>query len=274
MNLRAIVPILLAVCVALVGSFLTYRWVKLQVPPSTESAEQAAEIVSIAVAAVDLAWGKQLVEADLKRERYLKDSLPPGSFVSLEKLEGRVLVFPIKANEPVLESRLAPITVETGGMAAIVEPGKRAIAVKGDKVIGLSGLIRPGNRVDVLVTLKEPGKKTEVTKLVLQDIPVLATGVQLQEGGKGEASPVDVYTLEVTPEEGEKLALADAQGKLQLALRNATDTETVLTKGATVKDTLDSYRYATKRRISPRGPYVSEVQVIKGNQVSKKTFTQ
>jgi pilus assembly protein CpaB len=274
MNLRAIVPILLALCIALIGSFLTYRWVKLQVRPSTESAEQAAEIVSIAVAVVDLAWGKQLVGEDLKRERYLKESLPPGSFKSLEKLEGRVLVFPIKANEPVLESKLAPITVETGGIAAIVEPGKRAIAVKGDKVIGLSGLIRPGNRVDVLVTVEEPGKKRSVTKLVLQGIPVLATGVQLQAGGKGEASPVDVYTLEVTPEEGEKLALADAKGRLQLALRNAIDTETVLTKGATVKDTLDSYRYATKRRKISAGPSVSNVQIIKGNKVSQKTFSQ
>jgi pilus assembly protein CpaB len=274
MNLRAIVPILLAVCVALVGSFLTYRWVKLQVRPPSETAEQAVETVSIAVAAVDLAWGKQLAGEDLKWERYLKDSLPPGCFWTPEKVEGRVLVFPIKANEPVLESRLAPTSVETGGIAAIVEPGKRAIAVKGNKVIGLSGLIRPGNRVDVLVTLKEPGEKGEVTKLVLQSIPVLATGQELKEGGKGEASPVDVYTLEVTPEEGEKLTLADAEGKLQLALRNATDTETVLTRGATVKDTLASYRYATKRTKSARGPYVTRVQVIKGNQVSQKNFNQ
>jgi pilus assembly protein CpaB len=276
MNLRVIVPILLAVFIALVGSFLTYRWVKLQVQPSPEAPERAADTVSIAVAAVDLPWGKQLAREDLLEERYLKDSLPPGCFTSLEKVQGRVLVFPIKANEPVLESRLAPITIETGGVAAIVEPGKRAIAVKGDKVIGLSGLIRPGNMVDVLVTVKDPGKKRQVTKLVLQNIPVLATGQQLNEGGKGEASPVDVYTLEVTPEEGEKLALADAQGKLQLALRNAMDTETVLTKGATVKDTLASYRYAAKRskRRSPSVPYVSKVQVIKGNKVSEKSFSQ
>jgi len=275
MNLRAIVPILLAVCVALVGSFLTYRWVKLQIRPSSEPAEQAAEVVSIAVAAVDLAWGKQLASEDLKWERYLEDSLPPGCFRNPEKVEGRVLVFPIKANEPVLESRLAPTSVETGGIAAIVEPGKRAIAVKGDKVIGLSGLIRPGNRVDVLVTLTEPGTKREVNKLVLQDIQVLATGQQLQEGGKGEASPVDVYTLQVTPEEGEKLALADAEGRLQLALRNATDTETILTTGATIEQTLASYRYATQQRKSPRrGPHVSKVQVIKGNKVSQTNFNQ
>jgi pilus assembly protein CpaB len=233
-------------------------------------------VVSIATAAVDLHWGKLLGDEDLKLKPYLKDSLPPGSFSKLEDVKGRVLVFPIKADEPVLESRLAPTTIKTGGVAAIVESGKRAIAVKGDKVIGLSGLIRPGNRVDVLVTVKEPGKKRSVTKLVLQDIPVLATGTQLKKGGKGEASPVDVYTLEVTPEEGEKLALADARGKLQLALRNAMDTETVLTRGATVKDALASYRYATKRtkKRTGGGPYVTKVQVIKGNKVGQKTFSQ
>lgn len=275
MNLRAIVPILLAVCVALVGSFLTYRWVKLQVRPSPESTEKSAAVVSIATAAVDLAWGKQLLGEDLKMKPYLKDSLPPGCFRKLEDVEGRVLVFPIKADEPVLESRLAPTTVKAGGIAAIVEPGKRAVAVKGDKVIGLSGLIRPGNRVDVLVTVNEPGKKRSVTKLVLQDIPVLATGQQIKKGGKGEASPMDVYTLEVTPEEGEKLALADARGKLQLALRNATDTETVLTRGATAKDTLASYvKYSTRRTSRRSTPYVTKVQVIKGNKVGQKTFNQ
>lgn len=277
MNLRVVVPILLAICVALVGSFLTYRWVKLQVRPAPGSAEQTAQVLSIAVAAVDLPWGKQLAREDLKMEGYLRDSLPPGCFRKLEDLEGRVLVFPIKANEPVLESRLAPTSVNTGGIAAIVSPGKRAIAVKGDKVVGLSGLIRPGNRVDVLVTLKGPGKQGQVTKVVLQDIPVLATGQQLKEGGKGETSPVDVYTLQVTPEEGEKLALADAQGKLQLALRNAMDTETVLTQGATVKDALASYRYAPPPRQSVRrggAPYLTRVEVIKGNKVGEETFSK
>ena len=189
MNLRAIVPILLALCIALIGSFLTYRWVKLQVRPSTESVEQAAELVSIAVAAVDLAWGKQLAEEDLKWEFYLGDSLPPGSFKSPEKLEGRVLVFPIKANEPVLESRLAPTSVKTGGIAAIVEPGKRAIAVKGDKVIGLSGLIRPGNRVDVLVTVKEPGKRDRSPSLCSRKYRCLPRGHNSRRVAKGRPRP-------------------------------------------------------------------------------------
>ena len=84
---------------------------------------------------------------------------------------------------------------------------------------------------------------------------------------------VDVYTLEVSPEDGEKLALASSQGRLQLALRNATDTETVLTKGATVPETLASFREVSIKR---RGTklYGKRVEVIKGTDVSSETFYQ
>jgi pilus assembly protein CpaB len=272
-RLRAILPILLAVCVALGGAFWTYKWVNNQIAPSAKQVD-LSEAVPIAVALMDLPWGTQLTSKHMKLVRYLRDSLPPGHFEDLTELEGRVLLSPVTADEPIIESRLAPTTVEAGGVSAVVKPGKRAIAVKGDKVIGLSGLIRPGNRVDVLVTLTDPRNDREVTKLVLQDVPVLATGEELSENGEGEASPVDVYTLEVTPEEGEKLALAAAEGRLQFALRNATDMETVLTRGATVPKTLASFRPVERKRKRSAGapPPVSKVQVIKGNSVSHKTF--
>ena len=274
-KLRAILPILLAVCVALGGAVWTYRWVNNQIAPSPKEVD-LSEAVPIAVALLDLPWGTQLTDKDIKMVRFLKDSLPPGHFEDLSELEGRVLLFPVTADEPIIESRLAPTSIKTGGVSAVVKPGKRAIAVKGDKVIGLSGLIRPGNRVDVLVTLTDPRNKREVTKLVLQDVPVLATGEELSENGDGETSPVDVYTLEVTPEEGEKLSLAAVEGRLQFALRNATDMETVLTRGATVPETLASYRPVAqkKRKRSPVTSYASKVQVIKGNKVSEKTFYQ
>jgi len=274
-KLRAILPILLAVCVALGGAVWTYRWVNNQIAPSAKEVE-LSEAVPIAVALTDLPWGTQLNEKHIKMVRFLKESLPPGHSEDPSELEGRVLLFPVTADEPIIESRLAPTSVKTGGVAAVVKPGKRAIAVKGDKVIGLSGLIRPGNRVDVLVTLEDPRNKREVTKLVLQDVPVLATGEELSENGDGETSPVDVYTLEVTPQEGEKLALAAAEGKLQFALRNAMDMETVLTIGATVPQTLASFRPVApkKRKASPVVSYANKVEVIKGNKVSEKTFYQ
>lgn len=274
-NLRAILPILLAVCVALGGAVWTYRWVNNQIAPSPQQVE-LSEAVPIAVALMDLPWGAQLTSNDIKLVRFLKESLPPGHFKEPSELEGRVLLSPVTADEPIIESRLAPMSVKTGGVSAVVKPGKRAVAVKGDKVIGLAGLIRPGNRVDVLVTLEDPRDKREVTKLVLQDVPVLATGEELSENGDGQTSPVDVYTLEVTPQEAEKLSLAAAEGRLQFALRNAMDMETVLTTGATIPQTLASFRPVAQKQSKrkPVTPQVSKVQVIKGNKLSEKTFYQ
>ena len=146
--------------------------------------------------------------------------------------------------------------------------------------------------MDVLVTVKDPEKKEEKTKTILENIPVLATGTQIQENEKGEPAPVDVYTLEVTPEEAEKLALAASEGKLQLALRSVIDGDEVYTEGITVPELLASYSYTKpapapvikpkpvvkrtprKKRIKRWVPRRAiSVEMIKGNEVSKKKFT-
>lgn len=274
---KAILPIILAVFIAFIGGVFTYNWVKRQIGPPKVAPEK--ETVMIASAAIDLPWGTKITKEQLRLVPYLKDTLPPGYFSELNQLEGRVTVQPLKANEPVLETKLAPVTVTAGGMAAVVKTGKRAIAVKGDKVIGLAGLIRPGNIVDVLVSIEDPRDKKQVTKVILENILVLATGAEIQRNEKGEPSPVDVFTLEVTPEEGEKLALAATEGKLQLALRNAMDTEIVLTDGATVPETLESYTGKTVKikgqekqpqMVSRRAPVT--VKEIRGTKVTTQGF--
>jgi len=275
---KAIIPIALALVIALSGSFFLYKWLEAQTMPK-EVVKVESEAVPVAVTAADLAWGTKLKKEMLKMTPYLKESLPKGYFTDLGSLEGRVLITPLKQNEAITDSKLAPESVTMGGVSAILKPGKRAVAVKGDKVIGISGFIQPGNLVDVLVTLTHPRTKTEVSKLVLEKIPVLATGTEIQENAKGDPAPVDVYTLEVTPKEGEKLALAATRGKLQFALRNITDTGTVLTKGATIPQLLASLRgvdpkpkvSAKTRKWRPRRATLT-VEIIKGNKVSKKKF--
>ena len=125
----------------------------------------------------------------LKTTPYLKESLPEGHFSKLPDITGRVLINPVRANEPITVHKLAPNSIETGGVAAVLKPGKRAIAVKGDKVIGISGFINPGNRVDVLVTIEDPKKKEDKTKTILENVLVLATGTQIQENDKGRTGP-------------------------------------------------------------------------------------
>jgi len=269
---KAIIPIVLALVIALTLTIFLYKWVKKQTTEKEAVQQAESETVSVVVAVVDLPWGTKLEPKMIDTLPYIKESLPPGYSSSLESLDGRVLIGPVRQNQPILESSLAPDSVTTGGVSAVITPGKRALAVKGDKVIGLSGFIRPGNRVDILVTITVPKTKKEITKTVLEDVLVLATGIEIQENKEGgKPHSVDVYTLEVTPEEGERLALASAKGKLHFALRNVTDRETVLTKGATISGTVDSFRPKTKtRRQDKKAAFV--VEVINGDQVTRKNF--
>jgi len=236
---RSFIMFGIAIFLALIVTVLIINW--LQTKGRIKEAAPL-ETQDVAVAKVDLQWGTTLTKELIDKKTFLKGSPPPGSFSDGSGLVGRVLISPVKANEPIIESRLAPTTIRTGGVAAVVSPKKRAVAVRVDKVIGVSGFIHPSNRVDVLVTLHPEKAQTGMTKTVLENILVLAAGPEFEAKGKEEKqSPVDVVTLEVTPEEAEKLALAASEGKILLVLRNFSDTEEVLTKGMTIPVLLASY---------------------------------
>ena len=278
----------IAVIIAFVTSVLIYNYLQRK----ARVKDVTLETQSIAIAKVDLNWGTVLTSEVIEMKPFLKKSLPAGHFSDPPSLTGRVLISPVKANEPIFESKLAPTTIKTGGVAAVVSPKKRAVAVKVDKVIGVAGFIYPGNRVDVLVTITTGKTPEPITKIVLENILVLAAGPEIQTKGKEERpSPVDVITLEVTPEEAEKLALAATEGKLQLALRNFIDTEDVLTKGTTIPALLSSYTTSKETRpVARRGvaakrttPAVSTapkekkppafvVELIKGTKSSEVKF--
>jgi len=277
---KAIIPFVLALIIAVSGSILLYKWMIRTRTAPTEAVRMKTEAVPVVVAMVDMQWGTKVNAKMLKTLPFFRGSLPPGHFSEPGKVVGRVVIAPkIKQNEPVTEFRLAPDSVKVGGVSSIVKPGKRAISVKGDKVLGIAGFINPGNRVDVLVTLSDPRKKNKetITKVVFENMLVLATGTQVHKDEKGNTSPVDVYTLEVTPEEGEKLCLAATQGKLQFALRNTTDDKTVLTNGAFVPQLLASYsKKEPKKRPGSSTPKVRSrtftVEIIKGENVVKEKF--
>ncbi len=236
---RAVVPIVLALLVAVIGSFFLYKWMKKQTAPKKVA---EVETVEVAVAEVELPPGTKLKPEMMKTVTFLEESLPPGTFSAPEKAAGRVVLINIKRKELILESRLAPTSVRTGGMAAILKPGMRAVSIAGNKVLGLSGLVNPGDRVDVLLTTSDPKTQEKINKTVFENVLVLATGAALRRNSEGKPSPVDNYTLEVTPEQAEKVILAASQGKIHFALRSVLDRETVLTTGATHTEILASYR--------------------------------
>jgi pilus assembly protein CpaB len=256
---RSVMLLGVAVVIALMTSLFVYGYMK----KNGRSQEVAVEIEPVVVAAVDLSWGTRITNEMVKKTNFLKGSLITGYFSEPALVVGRVLIYPVKVNEPLFESRLAPVEEKAGGVAAVISPKKRAIAVKADKVIGVSGFIHPGNRVDVLMTLATGRTFNPVTKTILENILVLAVGSETKErkGLEEKSSPTDVITLEVTPEEAEKLALATTEGRLQLALRNFGDTENVVTHGTTISTLVGSYSSNPPREMGP--PVRREVEVQK-----------
>ena len=243
LKVRMSPPVIMLVVALLIAGVVSY-WSYGLLQKKTVEQATPADTQQVAVAAYDLKWGTVITSEVVKTQPYLKGSLPTGYIADPALAVGRVVMYPMQVNEPFTESRLAPASVKLGGVAAIVAPKKRAMAVKVDKVVGVSGFIHPGHRVDVLVSLAKTDKVQQpITKIVLENIPVLAVGTEIEQaaGQKEKPAQVDVITLEVTPEEGEKLALSATEGKLQLALRNYTDTEDVQTRGTTIPNLLSSY---------------------------------
>jgi pilus assembly protein CpaB len=181
----------------------------------------------VAVAKVAIPVGTKIIAEQITLVQFPQESTPDGAFDSVEKLAGRVAVVNIAPKEPVTEARLAPEGT-AGGLSAIIPEGYRAMTVKVDDVVGISGFIMPGTLVDVVVVIVPTGNgavaQDPISKIVLQNIKVLANGQNIDKPeSEREANSVKAVTLLVTPEQAEKLALASSEGKLQLVMRNSID---------------------------------------------------
>ncbi|KQQ87074.1 Flp pilus assembly protein CpaB [Massilia sp. Leaf139] len=227
-NKRALVVMAIAILFGLTAVILASRWLLLQ--PTTSAGH-------IVVAASDINLGQRLTPEMVKLAEWPADSMPKGAFSDPAKLAGRVLKSSVLAGEPVSEAKLAPAGT-LGGLSALITEGKRAITVRVNDVIGVAGFTLPGNYVDIIVsTEKDPApdsnaREQSISKIVLERILVLAVA---QEVNRDETKPrvVNAVTLEVTPEQAEKLDLARSVGTLSLALRNQVDPQSAQTEGAT-----------------------------------------
>jgi pilus assembly protein CpaB len=183
-------------------------------------------LTKVAVAKVAIPLGSKIIPEQIMVVQFPKESTPDGAFDTPEKLAGRVAVVNIVAKEPITESRLAPEGT-AAGLSAVIPEGYRAMTVKVDDAAGISGFITPGTLVDVVVVIdprEGAGNQDPVSKIVLQNIKVLANGQNIDKPkDEREAQSVKAVTLQVTPEQAEKLALASSEGRLQLVMRNQID---------------------------------------------------
>lgn len=229
-NNRSIAMISIAIVLALAAVVFAARWISNQANLATNK---------VAVAAVDISVGARLTPEMIRLADWPAGSVPKGSFTDIKELDARVTRANLQAGEPLIEARLAPAGSK-GGLSAVVAEGKRAMTVRVNDVVGVAGFALPGNFVDILVSTQDENKGNKdasISKLVLERILVLAVA---QEANQNDTKPkvVNAVTLEVTPDQAEKLDLARSVGQLSLVLRNQIDLQPAQTAGATKQSLL------------------------------------
>ena len=265
---RAGIFFALALVVGLSAVWTARRMIEDRLPQV--SASPTVRTSSIVIARSDIAVGTALSALQLETASWPSSRLPKGAFSEPERLHDRVLRRAVATGEPILEPLLLPEGSEAG-LASVISEKRRAVSVKVDPVIGVAGFAKPGARVDVLATLRrlDQNDKLPYSKVILQDVPVLAADQKLEEGRGGEPELVSVVTLEVTPEQAEQLIYSSHEGRLQLALRSPGDRETVTTASVGVADLLPA-RARAQPRSSGHSGY--GVEVLKGSTLTERSF--
>lgn len=225
-NARALIMLGISVLVAGVVVYFASLWLSEQGDLAT---------AKIVVAKSEIAPGTPVTPAVVSLADWPRASVPKGAFDDVAKIKDRVVSASVSTGEPVLESKLAPVGSK-GGLSAVITPGKRALTVKVNEIVGVAGFALPGNYVDIMVnTQDEHGNP--ISKIVLEKILVLAVA---QEAERDPTKPkvVSAVTLELSPEDSERLDLARSIGSLSLVLRNQLDSDDLASEGARRKDVL------------------------------------
>jgi pilus assembly protein CpaB len=228
MNKRLVGVLAFALAVSAGASFLLYQLINARLANSVTAGNH--EVIT---AARDLAVGTLIKDVDVKVITQ-NSPAPPSAVKKVEDVIGRGVVSNVYAGEPILENRLAAKGAGAG-MAATIPIGMRAVAMRVDDIIGVSGFVTVGARVDLLIMGTPPNWSASLgtlSKTLLQNIEVLSAGQQVQKDNEGKPIAVPVVNLLVTPQQAEVVSLATSQARIQLILRNPLDKEDSKTTGA------------------------------------------
>jgi pilus assembly protein CpaB len=217
---RAIIMLALSVLLGIAAVMLAARWMGQQA---------ASDKTTVLVASRDMELGQAITPIMLESVPWPKGAVPTGSFDDPKKLEGRVVRISIFKGEPVLAPKLAPEGTKAG-LDSVIKTGHRAITVKVNEVVGVAGFLAPGSYVDLLVNFRDE-RDQPMSRVVLERIMVLAIAQEAQRPDETKPRVVNAVTLEVTPEQAEKIDLARNIGTLSLILRNQVDTVDAATDG-------------------------------------------
>ena len=276
MGRRFVLILGLALVIGLVTGSVVYRAITNKVEARTQPTRE------VAVAAANINLGETLTSRHVKLMSWPNDSVPVGTLESVAKAEGRVALTSIVVGEPLFDAKLAPKLAGSGGILPMLVPENfRGVTIKVDDAVRESGFVSPNSRVDVVVSIADKqGSAERIGKVILQNVLVLAAGQAVEMRGN-KPVPITTVTLALTPEQAERLAVAQTEGRMMLATRNLGDNRVVETPGTNVKKLLGTSsapppKQPASTRVapseSPPPPYT--VLVFHGNQVTEQQFVQ
>ena len=236
-----------AIIVAVAATYSVFR-----VLESTKASSRVAT-APVVVAARDIGEGEAIDRLALSVSQWPVSTVPVGAYGRVDSVAGRVARVAVFNGEPIVPGRLAPEGT-TPGLTSKITPGKRAMSVRINDVSGVAGLIQPNSRVDILLSTTV-GNATRTGKIFMENMRVLAMATTTSKTEDGRPIPATTATLEVTPDESEKLMVAQSAGTIQLILRGYGDPDSVKTSGATTADVERMLRDAPAPKANvARGP--------------------
>jgi pilus assembly protein CpaB len=283
MGLRRIIVLLIALVVAGGTAIYARSWVASQQTVTIVAPAPKQEIHEVLVADTDLPAGTFVKPQHLRWQQWPTDDVPDSYVLkrhrSKEEMVGAVVRSRIAAGEPMIDGAVVK-PGERGFLAAVLNPGMRAVSVPINLTSSHSGLIFPGDRVDLILTQSLPAGEGDqsvrrVSETVLTDIRIIAMGADTSDDPReGEANDkAKTATFEVTPRQAEEVALLTELGKLSLSLRSlaaapTSDEVAALSSSLTwdrdVSSVLRSGRLST-RLLVLRGRKSQDVEVQEGN---------
>ncbi|MDW7711811.1 MAG: Flp pilus assembly protein CpaB [Deferrisomatales bacterium] len=219
MKYGAFLALVLAVLSGVAAVFLANRFLasRTEVPAVVVRGGDSVPSAKVVIAARELEVGSRLTAGSLAVAEWPAAAVPRGAFHQVEPLEGRVVVNRLRAGHPVLSSELAA-PGSGAGLVATLQPGQRAMSIRVDDVVGVSGFVLPNTFVDVIAVTEDQARNRKV-QTILERIEVLAIAQEtFTEEGKPKV--VKTVTLAVAPDQAEKLALQTHEGPIHLVLRN------------------------------------------------------
>lgn len=209
----------LALALGAVAVFLARDWLESQVQPVAVE-KPTLPLTTVVVSRAKLAYGNRIAAEHVREIRWPLDSVPTGAFKTVDELFGkgeeRVVLRPVSPGEPILPGKVSGFG-EKATLSTILEKHMRAVTIRINDTSGVAGFVLPGDKVDILLTRDDAGRL--ITDILLQNVKILGMD-QKVEDVEGKPRVAKAATLEVTPVQAQKIALAQRIGQLSFMLRS------------------------------------------------------